>query len=337
MASGRVGGTKSKVSGSVGSEVYSLRRNADGSYSQIIATKPEQVRYSNTHKQAAQRMATAMIEVMMRDLTPIARISFQSGKNMSKSLNAFSAINLMRVRDDMIANWYGGARFVYPIKGGDLSQGGAYLISSGTLQRLPYEHKEFVQCSPSSWNCGENDIGKRAVQFAGFRFEGGFNYKTFGEFLDRSKISRSDVFVSVIFREVHVYNPETESDDISYKYQWAIAKIKPSIPDSWLIPGKGVTEIFDIQTSGDAVGCLNHVYNRTHIGLIIPDDRPDDSIIYWGCFAISYRNGFKQMQSCELVNNMGTSAAWISGHAPANVFWSWNEGESRHDMPSPFL
>lgn len=337
MASGRVGGTKSKVSGSVGSEVYSLRRNADGSYSQIVSAKPETIQYSNTAKQAAQRMATAMVEIMMRDLTPVAKISFQSGKDKSKSLNAFSSINLMRIREDMKANWYGGGRFVYPIKGGDISQGGAYLISSGTLQRLPYENKEFVLTSPQSWNCGTKDIGKAAVEFAGFRFEGGFTYHTFGEFLDASKISRSDTFVTVIFREFHTYNPETESDDIAYGYQYSIAQIKPNLADSTVIPGKGVREIFDITTNGDAVGVLNQEYNRTHIGLIIPADCPDDRIYYWGCFAISYRNGFRQVQHTELRNNYGSSEPWLINHAPTNVFWSWLDNQPMGDLPSPWL
>lgn len=336
MASGRVGGTKSKVSGQVGSEVYSIRRNADGTYSQVVAAKPEVVRYSNTQRQAAQRMVTAMIEVMMRDLTPVARISFQSGANQSKSLNAFSSINLMRVREDMQANWYGDAKFVYPIKGGDISQGGAYLISSGTLQPLPYEHKEFKFVTPEQWDGGINDIGKAAVQFAGFRFEGGPYYTDMGGYLEKMKFYRSDKYVVVVFREYHKYNPETEADDISYGYEYCIAKLKPNIPDNYVFPNNRVSEIFDIQTNGDAVAVLNHQWNRTNIGLIIPADKPDDNIIYWGCFAISWRNGFKQVQHVELSNNYGTSAAWISGHAPTNVFWSWNEGEPMHDMPSPF-
>ena len=37
MASGRVGGTKSKVSGTIGSEYTSLRRNPDGTYSQVVS------------------------------------------------------------------------------------------------------------------------------------------------------------------------------------------------------------------------------------------------------------------------------------------------------------
>ena len=57
MASGRVGGTKSKVSGTIGSEVYSLRRNPDGTYSQVVSAKPETTTYTNTEKQAAQRRA----------------------------------------------------------------------------------------------------------------------------------------------------------------------------------------------------------------------------------------------------------------------------------------
>ena len=41
MASGRVGGTRSKVSGQIGGEVYRIVKNDDGTYSQIVSVKGE--------------------------------------------------------------------------------------------------------------------------------------------------------------------------------------------------------------------------------------------------------------------------------------------------------
>ena len=90
MASGRVGGTRSKISGKVGNEIYQVVRNPDGSYSQQVYEKPEIVQTAQTPKLQAQRMITAMVESLMRDLKEVGRISMQSGVNRSKSLNAFS-------------------------------------------------------------------------------------------------------------------------------------------------------------------------------------------------------------------------------------------------------
>ena len=220
MASGRVGGTKSKVSGTIGSEVYSLRRNPDGSYSQVISAKPETTTYTNTEKQAAQRMVTAMIEALMRDLTPVARISMQSGVNPSKSINAFSSFNLNKVREDMIANWYGNQKFVYPIKDSDVKLGGIYTISAGTLQLMQGEVNN-IGWSYDGWGLnGHKWFNKRVNHWVGMQKRCVCSDNTLGTLLRESNMLRTDVFVSVCNREYFIYNPELEEDEIVYKYDY---------------------------------------------------------------------------------------------------------------------
>ena len=114
MASGRVGGTRSRVTGQIGSEVYRVVRNADGTYTQFVSAKGQQTSTYTTPKLQVQRMITAMVESMMKQLKPVARISMQSGANKSKSLNAFSSFNLHLVAQDCKAHWYGDNTFVYP-------------------------------------------------------------------------------------------------------------------------------------------------------------------------------------------------------------------------------
>ena len=139
MASGRVGGSRSKISGLVGSEVYKIVRNPDGSYSQVVQTKGSYTVNTTTPKLQAQRMMVSMVEALMHDLTPVAKISWQSGANKSKSLNAFSSFNLQLVARDCKANWYGGGRFEYPMRrwwiSGEWDSVGPWMLSSGTLNR----------------------------------------------------------------------------------------------------------------------------------------------------------------------------------------------------------
>ena len=90
MASGRVGGTRSKISGSVGDVVYQIKRNPDGTYTQIVYGKPEDVTQTITPRGQAQKMCTSMVEALMRDLKEVGRVCMQSAANKSKSLNAFS-------------------------------------------------------------------------------------------------------------------------------------------------------------------------------------------------------------------------------------------------------
>ena len=97
MASGRVGGTKSLKSGKVGDTVLGIVQEPNGSYAQKVSayvpTKPQ----TQTVKLAVQQMCTAMVQAMMRDLKPLAKVAFQSGANKAKSLNAYSCFNLLKV------------------------------------------------------------------------------------------------------------------------------------------------------------------------------------------------------------------------------------------------
>lgn len=104
MASGRVGGTRSKIRGQVGNVVYQVKRNDDGTYTQISYGKAEDVTATITPRLQAQRMCTSMVEALMRDLKEVGRISMQSAANKSKSLNAFSSYNQDLIKKGVDAN-----------------------------------------------------------------------------------------------------------------------------------------------------------------------------------------------------------------------------------------
>lgn len=337
MASGIVGGTKSKVSGTVGNQVYSLRRNADGTYSQVVATKAESVAYSNTEKQAAQRMATAMVEGLMRDLTPVANISMQSGANKSKSLNAFSAYNLNRVRDDMIANWYGGQKFVYPVEGSDVKLGGEYLISSGTLQLMQGE-KSTIGYSDSGWGAdGQQWFNRRVNAWVGFQRKCLADCKTLGDLLSRNNMLRSDIFVSVCNREYFIENTETEEMDVSYKYDYVIAKLVDTLPDSLSLEYLANDNCWQIQTNADPIYHYCPEANLFTVGLGIPFDNYDDHILYYANFLISRRDGSKRISNSSFRSYSGDSGSWLLNAAPSNVFYSWMHQPYQPSWPSPYV
>lgn len=336
MASGRVGGTKSKVSGTIGGEVYSLRRNPDGTYSQVVSSKPETTTYTNTEKQAAQRMATAMIEALMRDLTPVARISMQSGVNPSKSLNAFSSFNLNKVREDMIANWYGNQKFVYPVKDSDIKLGGIYTISAGTLQLMKGEVSN-IGYSYSGW--GFNDhrwFNKRVNHWVGMQKRCVCYGDTLGTLLRENNMLRTDVFVSVCNREYYIYNPELEEDEIVYKYDYVIAKLKDTLPDSTTLDELENDDVWEIKTNCDAIFHFCKDELLFTVGSGIPFDNHDDHILYYANFMISRRDGAKKISSSVFKNVYGGESTWLIGHAPTNVFYSWLGEHMNDHWPSPF-
>ena len=336
MASGRIGGTKSKVSGTIGSEVYSLRRNPDGSYSQVVSAKPETTTYTNTEKQAAQRMATAMIEALMRDLTPVARISMQSGINPSKSLNAFSSFNLNKVREDMIANWYGNQKFVYPIKDSDVKLGGIYTISAGTLQLMKGEVSN-IGYSYDGWGLnGHKWFNKRVNHWVGMQKRCMCSDGTLGTLLRESSMLRTDVFVSVCNREYFIYNPELEEDEIVYKYDYVIAKLKDTLPDSTTIDELESDDVWEVTTNCDAIFHFCKDELLFTVGSGIPFGNHDDKLLYYANFMISRRDGTRKISSSVFKNRYSGDSTWLFGHAPTNVFYSWLGEHMDNHWPSPF-
>lgn len=336
MASGRVGGTKSKVSGTIGSEVYYLRRNPDGTYSQVVSAKPETTTYTNTKKQAAQRMVAAMIEGLMRDLTPVARISMQSCVTQSKSLNAFSSFNLNKVREDMIANWYGGQKFVYPVKGSDLKLGGLYTISAGTLQLM---RGELSNKGWSSTGWGENGhrwFNKRVSYWTGMQKRCKCSDDTLGTLLRESNMLRTDVFVSVCNREYYVYNPELEQDEVFYRYDYVIAKLKDTLPDSTILDDLESDDVWEVTTNCDAIFHFCKSDLMFTVGSGIPFDNYDDHILYYANFLISRRDGTKKISSSVFRNFSSDEPTWLDDHAPTNVFYSWMGAQKTDHWPSPF-
>ena len=87
MAVGRVGGTKSLISGQVGNTIYQIVPDGDGGYSQKVMAKPESYRYTNTDKQALQRMKICVVETAMKQMKRLLGISFQSARNKTASVN----------------------------------------------------------------------------------------------------------------------------------------------------------------------------------------------------------------------------------------------------------
>ena len=114
MAISRVGGTKGKLSGQVGSTIYQIRKNADGTFTQIAYNKGERTETTFSPKLQAQRMCMGMVESLMKQLKPLIGISFQAGTNKTKSCNAFSAANLRLVQRDCMEHWYANNKFVFP-------------------------------------------------------------------------------------------------------------------------------------------------------------------------------------------------------------------------------
>ena len=336
MASGRVGGTRSKVSGQVGSEVYKIVKNPDGSYSQVITSKGETTVNTTTPRLQAQRLCTSMVESLMRDLQEVAKISMQSGANKSKSLNAFSSYNLRLVAQDCQAHWYGNNQFVYPrcnrydLNTRDL--GGLYMISSGTLQWDAFTEK-FMDINPRSkyvyWDRAYDTFYGVKLPISNWQC-------TVGQFLRERRLTRLDSIVFVGFRYWYEQDdPEAEIEEF-YKHTWLIAQVNPDISDATLLTEDVLSNLFVFKSNYEPVAVVARNHSYMALGIPCALAAADEQLYYWAAFTISYLEGKKKISSSNYSALIGETDPWYSYGYPAYVFGSWMGEPSVIPYPSPF-
>ena len=337
MASGRVGGTRSLISGAVGDDVYSIVSNGNGTYSQKVSAKATIAKVSNTPVQAAQRMATAMVESLMRDLKEVGKISMQSGTNKSKSLNAFSAWNIQRVLADMKANWYTSTRFVYQEKDIDSANGGRYLLSSGTL---PTNHCKRIECLTSDNSTSAERLeayGQAVSEGSGLVFACPSSASNIREFLQANNIHRSDIFVWCAFIENDKYSEKTEEVEQTFHYRYFIASINPFLGDTVALSEDSLKSLFLVKGSVAPSVHISYVLNEARLFNFVAWRDEDTFHWYYGGFTVSYQSGRKQIKSSEFIPVDGIGEPWLLNHRPTNCLWSWYGLETRQNMPSPYV
>lgn len=131
MAVSKSGGTRTYIRGRVGSDVYSIGRNAKGKRQQVVRSLAEQVANPQTAAQMRGRCIMATVMQAMSAMTPIINHSWTGLKAGQPCLSAFIAANYKLVKDDAAANPVSGNEFginKYQEKG---AKQGAYQISDG--------------------------------------------------------------------------------------------------------------------------------------------------------------------------------------------------------------
>lgn len=336
MASGRVGGTRSKVSGQVGDKVYQIRRNNDGSYSQVIMAKGEYTVSETNPKLQAQRMVTAMVESMMKDLKEVARISMQSAPNKSKSLNAFSAFNIELVRQDMIANWYEDCRFNYPFRNPYKSYvqdlGGPYIISSGTLQWELFDG-EISDDMPSV----EYDTPYIGIQYLyGISLSCDIGTMTVGQFLAKHKMTRLDSIVLCgLDYYQHIEEDDAEPEDY-LKHIYCIAQVNPRFSDGTVITPEVATQLFIFKQSGGYGVLVRRDGTGIVLGVLTDYFDNEEMLLYVSYFSISYLDGKKKISRSSYHNPDGMDKRWALDATPTYNFGSWMSQADIHNYPNPW-
>ena len=134
MARSRVGGSSAKLSGLLGSVVFTIGKTSDGGYEQYISAYNPEKENLNTKYQALARMIIATIERMVHVLTPVLRASFEGVPVGVTSVNEFAKLNMKSIQDYCRKYWFNAYGWSFPVKGNPLNCWAPLQISYGSMK-----------------------------------------------------------------------------------------------------------------------------------------------------------------------------------------------------------
>lgn len=337
MAVARVGGTKAKIRGQVGDQIFQVKRNSDGTYTQYTYAKGVRTEVTLTPRLQAQRMCMAIVESMMRDLKPIARISFQSAKTKNASLNSFSSFNAQLVLRDCQEHWYGNNKFLFPYRNRtDVTvkdEGGPFMLSSGTLK------ENIFDLLVDDWDGDYQmyDINPWSEHFFGVVFDCRVGVDTLNEFRKAHRMTIFDQMAICAYR--HWFDFISDPDDPTeyYRHEYVIASFNQLIPGQTVLTADVIKNLFQIQSGWDAKVYIRRDGQGFGIGRAIKSIDLDEFVIYRGAFSISSFSGKKQITTSFYVHEDGDDDPWLLDQYPAYNFGSWMGDPHNHNYPSPFV
>lgn len=131
MAKSKSGGTRSMIRGRVGSDVYSVGRDAKGKKQQVVRSLAESVANPQTQAQMRGRMIMSTIAQALAVLRPIVDHSFDGMVGARANLAQFTTQNYALIKADIASHPSTGNKFglvSYKEKG---AKQGCYVISDG--------------------------------------------------------------------------------------------------------------------------------------------------------------------------------------------------------------
>lgn len=336
MAKGRVGGTKAKISGQVGTNIYQIRKNSNGTYSQISYVKGVRTETETSEKLQVQRMVTCMVESLMHDIKPVAQLSMQAAKNKTNSMNAFSSMNLRYVAQDCKDNWYDSKEFVYPLPsrewGRNKDLGGLYRLSSGTGS-INHFSRYFASASPQLIMEGWTNPN---ANFVGLEFLIPEGCTTIGDYLRKARITRLDLIVFCAFHFWLEQGSDTDDGAWLSRHEYVIMRLSSLVSDSAPLNIDSLRALFSLQQSDDIAQLYWGKDDRSFYLGVQEDLMRDDNYFYGGAFTISYLTGKKQITDSHYDWLSSVHGPWLANQNPADVFGYWMNTPWIDPYPDPF-
>lgn len=142
MARSRVGGTSGMLTGRVGDLIYSVTRNADGSFRQQAAFNDGIRENPNTDAQARARLTMATVERAMFTYRDFMGTGFEGVALGTNSVSKFSEVNYNAMKYEIDEYWddpeWPDYNYDFPRKGQTSPKDGCFIISQGSLKSNDY-------------------------------------------------------------------------------------------------------------------------------------------------------------------------------------------------------
>lgn len=240
MAKSKSGGTRSYIRGRVGSDVYSVGRDAKGAKQQVVRSLAETVANPQTVAQMRGRMIMSTVMQAVSGMRAIIDHSFDNVPSGQPSISEFISRNYALIKADVAANPASGNSFLlnaYKEKG---AFPGLYVVSEGTAV-LPSAVEQdtfggFIHLTPTTNTVGDL---KAALGLSG------------------------DEYLTV----VELIGAQNASGDLEYSFGYARYHINPSLADTTVITSDNLSTVFNIETNLDSYIALQSDTNKFDIVL----------------------------------------------------------------------
>lgn len=185
MARSRVGGSKAKISGKVGSEVYSIVKNQSGGYTQVVSELPVSKEVAITPELCRQRMFMSIVMRHMSLLQAFLSAAFEDVPEGTLSVQEFARVNvrwLQQHYDIVYTNQY---VTWWPAYGQSYALPAPIIISQGTFKQKVIG--QTTRARSSSW-------GYMTVTFLPM-----YTDYTFGEWLEVHNFGMHEYICAMVF------------------------------------------------------------------------------------------------------------------------------------------
>ena len=223
MARGRLGGTKSKIRGKVGSEIYQLKRDPNGTLVQSVYGQNQNPTYTNTPAQAKNRCCMGQIERMWHVIPDVIRDAYAKIDPGTLAFQHFSRINY-----DYVVSQFnllsGGISSLNWKEKRDLAAPAAeWLLCDGTLPEVFFPLTSWLEAYNNAldwyYNLDDDDYTLGAfLKFMGYQKGDYLRFYVFVDFADDTPatIEVIDTYLNPSL-DVRSILPYPMSDDVFIK------------------------------------------------------------------------------------------------------------------------